>query len=466
MKRKIKIILNLFNFGIIFMLLSCEKDLYEDAIYKSSFNVNLVNSIALKNNAELMKTLNTKKILKSNLEGRIINDSINGFTIETEKVKYLKSGNFHSYTFEVLEKQSGKLDNLVLMSQTDGTYVPYYVSYTLTDAEMESINSTSPMDFSNKSKVSKLTNTNIVSNIFGKGEPNCNMNYSWQEVITITPCQIDGCWDPEWTGTITSHILIGTLQCSTDQINDILGTSPVNGGGFSIGNNNPPQKDPCSKLTAKTNEAVFKNKVSQISTPSNFYASHETGFSQGKDPITGVTGYTNQIGTGTSNTLPILSNTTTQAHVHNTEFVVLDSNGDPKIYIPIPSGDDLYGFCTTYQTNAWSQNVASQDTCQLTIQTEDKGTFAFMSLVETLDCSDSILFDFGKLKSDYYERAKKLIENDNLNNSSARKMLLNLMKKNGLYDLVGLYLATNTEKTQWSRLTLNSSGEIIPIPCN
>jgi hypothetical protein len=242
---KNKNILNLFNFGIIFMLFSCEKNLYEDAIYKSGINVNYVNSIALKNNVELMKTLNIKKILKTNLEGRIINDSVNGFSIDTEMVKYLTSGNFHSYTFEVLEKQPGKLDNLVLMSQSDGTYAPYYVSYTLTDAEMETINSTSPIDFSNKSKVLRLTNINIISNFFSKIEVNCNMNYTWQEVVEITPCQIDGCWDPEWTGTRTNHVLVGTLQCSTDQINDILGTSPVNGGVSGI--SGLPQ-NPCIKL--------------------------------------------------------------------------------------------------------------------------------------------------------------------------------------------------------------------------
>jgi hypothetical protein len=91
--------------------------------------------------------------------------------------------------------------------------------------------------------------------------------------------------------------------------------------------------------------------------------------------------------------------------------------------------------------------------------------FAFMSMVTNLDCTDS-QYDFVKIKNDFLNLSKKLVEDGNLSNTTARKMLLNIMKKNGLSELVGLYLATNPEKTQWSRLTLDTNGEILPTPCN
>ena len=58
MKQKRKHILKkLLIFGIAVLLVSCSEDLYETDNNKSNYKVSYVNSVAIQNNTELLKTL-------------------------------------------------------------------------------------------------------------------------------------------------------------------------------------------------------------------------------------------------------------------------------------------------------------------------------------------------------------------------------------------------------------------------
>ena len=264
-----KIKMNFFKILMILFILSlfsCSEDLYENESKSSSkFKVEIVNSNALIKNKELMKSLSFNEVLKPSQFGRIVSDTINGLSIDTDNVKYLEGNNFNSYTFNILNQESEKLDNLVLMSQPNGSYKPYVMRYDLTNAEKEALNNGGNIDFTNKTKVLKLYDSNLVSDIFSKllYQEECSMTYTWEEQITITPCPIDGCLEHPWASYEVSHILVGTLNCSSGggggEIGGEIGTAPHGGGGGSSTSNNPPPQTPCETL----NDAIQNLSVNQ-----------------------------------------------------------------------------------------------------------------------------------------------------------------------------------------------------------
>ena len=216
MRHKIKIVYKLLIFGIAVLLASCSEDLYETESNKSNYKVSYVNSVAIEKNKELLKTLKEKKIIKTNSLNRIIIDTVNNFSIDTDFVKFLQGPNFNSYTFKVIEQEENYLDNLVLVSHAGAPYSAFIMRYNLTEQEKIALNTGQTIDFTNKAKVLKLSNSNIANEALGKliYYEECNWVSSWQEIITITPCPIDGCWGAEWTGTSVSHVLVGSWVCT------------------------------------------------------------------------------------------------------------------------------------------------------------------------------------------------------------------------------------------------------------
>ena len=80
------------------MLFGCSEDLFDEQINNSKFKVNYVDSKGLKKNVELLKSLKKERLIDSNISGRIINDPINNFSIDTD-LKCRMHQN-HNFTFE------------------------------------------------------------------------------------------------------------------------------------------------------------------------------------------------------------------------------------------------------------------------------------------------------------------------------------------------------------------------------
>ena len=102
------------------------------------------------------------------------------------------------------------------------------------------------------------------------------------------------------------------------------------------------------------------------------------------------------------------------------------------------------------------------------IYTNGTTTFKIVLLepVEAGFLSEEQWETFGE---DYKLKVKALMEEGNLNSENLQKMLLKLLKDKGLGDKIALYKATNSEATQWSRVTLdpnNSNNPPINTPCN
>ena len=66
--KKFNQILKLFALGTVFVLCSCEKDLYDDQIYKSNTTLKIVSlkNDSLKRNYQLMKAVNEAKMKTTN----------------------------------------------------------------------------------------------------------------------------------------------------------------------------------------------------------------------------------------------------------------------------------------------------------------------------------------------------------------------------------------------------------------
>lgn len=242
-----------FSVVLFFMLMSCENSVYEEVLYKSKAKVSYVKSSFLESKPMLMKKIRNSKAFKKNSVGRIITDTVNGYSIDTDKVKYIQGENYDSFTFEIIKPDKTFLDNLVLISKPDGNYKAYALRYTLTEQEKLKIDTPEEIDFTNKCKASEIAESETLEEILSRFSYNedCTMIYTWQEVVTVTPCPIDGCWGPEWTGTSVSHVLVGTLNCVASSNagsggGDPIGTSPHAGGIFgSNGESEQNDQPPC-----------------------------------------------------------------------------------------------------------------------------------------------------------------------------------------------------------------------------
>ena len=246
-------LIGLLIFGIVFMLFGCSEDLFDEQINDSKFKVNYVDSKGLKKNVELLKSLKKERLIDSNISGRIINDTINNFSIDTDFVKHLQGENFDSYTFKIIEKEESYLDNLVLMSQNDGSYMPYVMRYSFSEQDKLALILGTPIDFTNKGKVLLLNDFNIANNALGRliYSEECNMTSSWEEVITIShdPNQCD-CYGPDYV--TYSHVLVGSMTCDGggggSELDDVA-TSPHSGGEGS-GTQTFPDT-PCGRMQKK-----------------------------------------------------------------------------------------------------------------------------------------------------------------------------------------------------------------------
>jgi hypothetical protein len=84
----------------------------------------------------LINDINKKNAISSFRLNRIIRDTIRNFSIDTQEGLYLTYANLHSFTFPVYRDiDNGKLENLVVSSQSDGSYKVKLLIYNLTTQE-------------------------------------------------------------------------------------------------------------------------------------------------------------------------------------------------------------------------------------------------------------------------------------------------------------------------------------------
>lgn len=460
-------------FGIIFMLFGCSEDLFDEQINNSKFKVNYVDSKGLKKNVELLKSLKKERLIDSNISGRIINDPINNFSIDTDFVKHLQGENFDSYTFNIIEKEENYLDNLVLMSQNDGSYMPYVMRYSFTEQDKQALITGSPIDFTNKGKVLLLNDYNIVNSALGRlmYQEECNMTSTWEEVVTIShdPNQCD-CYGPDYV--TYSHVLVGSMTCDGggggSELDDVA-TSPHGGGG----NDTQTFPDtPCGRMQKKANETVFRQKFKDLNSNTYFKKDHENGYCEKRDANGNLT-YQFVSAFGGTKSLTLLPGAISYMHVHMNDVQQDNGDGTVTTYLSVKmlSPADIFPLFGSLQSNAVAAGLTPLDTYGIMLSNE--GIFS----VNLID-SDFVLTGVIKAQIGYEYNIgvadvfKNTLPNTIERKEGLQKMLLTILKKNGLGDKVSLYegetvidLGDPLPKIHWVKKTLDASGNLLETPC-
>ena len=133
----------------LFLLTSCEKELYEDAIQNSSRNLT-VQHIKLKDIDKAISTKIESKIstikktkgLKEKLNGienRFEYNSNLDIYIDTENGELINNNGDISYTFPMFRRSEEKLENIVFKQKQDGTLDTFFAKYNIKPEEFTNL---------------------------------------------------------------------------------------------------------------------------------------------------------------------------------------------------------------------------------------------------------------------------------------------------------------------------------------
>jgi hypothetical protein len=235
---------------LIFSQLSCEKENIEiDKNIPSKFIIKKI----LKSEINSVKGLNNKLQqaiqTNNNLQGRIVNDSLYNFSINTDLATFIDNGEYQTYTFEVYRNDGdGKLENLILKSDNSGGFYSILVKYDFTK-EIFNQDNFNPNDYNSPlyTLIDFDYNTIINSRCENSvGTKVCGESWRYQCEDTHELVGADGnpIMDCFWNMTIIDCSIEWTDNCGGDSI-DLggLNTSPTgdNHGGYSSGGYNMTQ---------------------------------------------------------------------------------------------------------------------------------------------------------------------------------------------------------------------------------
>lgn len=224
-----------------------------------------------------------------------------------------------------------------------------------------------------------------------------------------------------------------------------------------------PILGPCTKLTQKTNETIYKNRLVLLRTNSNYALNKEKGFIEVK-PQSNGTKYVDLITNPFTHSiaLPPQIDILGITHTHNNDHI--GANGKPVKTIKIFSVEDIINLLVRCRIGSSNLNLTYEDAYE--VMASSVGTFAIKMLVPMTSAEVHALTDWDEFTKQYDRLSEELVENNSHNDPvKLQKMLMGLLKKNKLSDKVGLYKATNNDATQWSRVTFENNV-LAETPCN
>ncbi|MCL9807685.1 AHH domain-containing protein [Flavobacterium amniphilum] len=240
---------------------SCEKDSYDDTSNNGNLKVSKVSlkdPLVQKNTKLIQEAEKIKSKQQSLSSGKIVYDSINDFYLDDEKGVLIEDENGHkSYTFKVYrDKPTEKLENIVFNLKEDSSYEALLTTYDLNEIEKEKLlngETFTPTETPDISIVGKVTDPECDTVI-----DHCTAVYMdgvvYYVVTYANPCPqgSGGSGSPNGssgTGSntggssgscSTGYTPLPTLPTGTTQGSSTSGsgtvlTTPVGGGGSSIG---------------------------------------------------------------------------------------------------------------------------------------------------------------------------------------------------------------------------------------
>lgn len=360
MRQKRKLFLNLFTFGVIFMLFGCSEELYNEYTNsdKHSILVQRKNFDDLKKNKKLMKSIEKFTLKSSNSIQRQHYDSINNFYIDLDNVMYtLDSLQNQTYTFKVNRiPNNGQFENLILKTSKTGDFDAILVQYNQNVLNLNSNNS---------QEILNSINQNVTFTYLGKKSINeINSKFMYNEecyepgfvYVAGHSCAsgqhsfADGAVCTYWgtTDMATSGGYVYTMiPVSCDgggggggELGDGFSTGPHGGGGGS-----DPLDTPCTKVKKPfTKVPSLKQRTQtlagQTSQPT------EKGFYMCNNATSATTNPFTNLSNGTSGSIELPANVSAPmlviAHTHNSPATSTYS---------VPSWEDLDEFSKYIQEN-------------------------------------------------------------------------------------------------------------------
>ncbi|MCW1147044.1 hypothetical protein [Flavobacterium lacisediminis] len=174
MKHKLKKIIPFAFILIAFIIFSCSED-YEIHEHNHNHSKIKVKPISINNvitnQKAFEKLTNPKSRFKTNSSSdRIINDTINNFSIETDNGIFIEDGNYNSYTFKITRPNGSDflLENVVVSKKNEVEYETILFQYNITQQELDMIDNGEFVDLNGKINKIFLENSIIASEVTGK----------------------------------------------------------------------------------------------------------------------------------------------------------------------------------------------------------------------------------------------------------------------------------------------------------
>lgn len=470
-------------------------------------SVTIIDLSEVATNTKVLETV--EKLSKVNSISKTTNrDTITsneyGFSLNTDYVKLIEVGDYHSYTFQIIrDEDNGLFENLVISLNNEGNYDLSIVSYDLTENELANLLFGNEVDLTNKITQTSINDENIVSSLFSRDAVICiTVVTTWCEEGNHSGGYLDGAACPAFNSS-TDLVCTGgggggpSGPSSGDPTSDPNSGGDAGEGGSSSNTNNAgvnevdpyytaptcsdcPElvdtPDPCSQLKNNSRSADFRAKMNDLNTKSTTL-DKEAGYVQ--KPDSAGTGSDYDYVEGDANTGFIewdIPHTTTLKGLSHTHY-------DTENHLPVFSADDLYALFSLFgpvfdaSGNVTFNNPHNIGNDFTYILITAHGTKLALKFNDATSIEKFRLFgekyfgdwniatpptilgitpdtDRKKLLDIYNEYVK-----DRFSIEKQKKMYAKFLDKNDLG--VSLYQA-NDDFTEWEKI--NKSGA--PTPCN
>ena len=435
----------------------------------------------------VINDVNKKNVVASTALNRIIRDTIRNFSIDTQEGLYITYANLHSFTFPVYrDVDNGKLENLVLSSQSDGSYKVKLLIYTLTPQEKVDLT---------LGRLRRVQNP-IVTIPIQNFDTNFTEAGSCEEVTTniFTTCSGEGKHSfaagnafecAYWTqggGTPPTFVTITRIVCVMSAGNGSGGGSGAGagaggpGGGGGDGNEypanypsndtppedynlgisipvkpNPPLKTPCNQIKNITNNTSnLKANINSLNSNATLSLNYEKGFEY-KDDANGISQPTPKNGipgqTGIEIAIPFSG---------SLNFVLHSHYSAPGM-MPCFTFEDLLVFSKIHKYKKDNNKPLDKITYMVVTQA---GVFAMV--IENESALENFLLSIDNTSLE--KVAKKFYQKYPKNEDSDDEYVKSVIKSLDTFG-VGLYKA-NDDLSNWNKLTVNANNNIVPNPCN
>jgi len=477
MKNNLKILFLLFSLLLLFN--SCSKDNFNEINNENQLKIRKISKLEIEANFKLFSKLLQIDNTKENIQGKIVNDSVYNFSINTNFATFIDNGVFSTYTFEVFRNSSdNKLENLILKSNNQGGYDCVLIKYDFTKTALEQ-DDFNPSLYN--APIYTIINFDYNSALSAKCEGSSGTlecGEYWSYVCDGTPDQgeLTGNTNFEencdWIVSTGNCTMIIDEECAGGS--DIGGgiiSSPTHGGGG--GGSELENLDsiltPCSQLKKKTSDDPnYMTHFNGLNVQSSFTFPNESGYIEKK--VSGVSQYQYLYAAGNA-ALSFPPGTLNFTHVHNNKPKTsngIQYDGAVKMFSPA----DLSILMSTCQTA--NTNAGLDVTEAFGIMISNEGIFA-ITLLEPISSAEIPLITqkWGKFSEDYEQDAKDVIEDYTLSPTERKeameKMFLKGLKTLGIENKIGVFegKVTNVNginNLKWTRKTLNGNT-VTKSPC-